>query len=1161
MRVLLIALFMLLVPIGVSAKNISVSIEGAALTSGVPYEISSSPNAGSQATTLVFTISNPDDTGTNLNISSLGVVWGINTEFDSIKVDGVEISGTPSSNVYSIAPLGSVELSVTYTPTAVGQFGAMIDITSNADNISQFSLQFAGYAMSNPEIDIVHEGSSVAVGGTSAITTSPVPGVPYSEVVTVQNLGTSTLNIDYLAENSLTTTNADVLGVAVAKSTLLAGETAELSITYVATTSGAFSLGVLIHSDDADEDFYNFTLTGTASNRTPQADAGPDQLVSSGVDVSLDASASVDPDGDLLDYVWVVLSDPTGLVTLNDNTAARPAFTAPQVWNTQEIVFRLTTSDGLAQSTDEVSIFVAPGVGAELEVFDAIGNPRASGSTISISSASYTNTPETQTITLVNNGSASLVLTNTTASALNNVAVISVIPSAASIAPAGLIFMNISFVPLAPGDFSFDLTLSSNDADEGSYVLSFSGTASNRAPIANAGSDVSTQSGETIILRATDSSDPDGTSLTYLWEQLSGPSVTITNATSEVAEFIAPVVDTTTELIFRVSVADLIDSSVDDVIVTVSPEPLPEIEILSDTNAAILDGATLNIEPNPESDGTPAQEVLTIKNTGTAILSLNSLLVQDLSNVTVSDLAFASSSVMPGEATALTITYTVNAKGAFFIDLDIISNDNDEATYDIILQGVGDNQTPVADAGADQSVVEGQIVNLSARASTDPDGDGLAYSWSQVSGPTVTLNSPTSQSASFTAPSVFDTTNLTFRVTVTDGISVASDDVVVAVYVSTARSHLATAKAFSSIINKKMLSNSTGIVAGRTRDRLTAASFNALQTSGAIASNFDQIDTFFEQPDQLSGNDGWIHVSSDDLLLGIKQQRERQIDESLNAIGSDYALSIDPIDSFIGSRTTGLDTYSSFGIGRYTNKDGAAYDGIGGYIALGADYLFDDTLLIGASFTAESNELAFENEQDGSLRKSGSHLNVYGAFYLDDIFYLETMLGTGGYVNHIEANYSKGETNSRRVDASAKAGMNFDLRPIAASPWGQFAYSREVFDAYITSDNTVVDNFEINASSGAFGLDLRSSQPLWGVLQPYATLGLDIDLSSANDGFLSSGVSFEPRTLEGSLTWGARFDMRSSTDSHFYADVSMDKQGDFQSASSTDLNFKIGISW
>ena len=80
-----------------------------------------------------------------------------------------------------------------------------------------------------------------------------------------------------------------------------------------------------------------------------------------------------------------------------------------------------------------------------------------------------------------------------------------------------------------------------------------------------------------------------------------------------------------------------------------------------------------------------------------------------------------------------------------------------------------DNQPPIADAGPDQTVDEGHLVNLNGSNSTDPD-DGIAsYSWVQISGPQVTLSDPNRQQSTFTAPDVgAGGDSLTFELTVAD---------------------------------------------------------------------------------------------------------------------------------------------------------------------------------------------------------------------------------------------------------------------------------------------------------------------------------------------------------------------------------------------------------
>lgn len=91
------------------------------------------------------------------------------------------------------------------------------------------------------------------------------------------------------------------------------------------------------------------------------------------------------------------------------------------------------------------------------------------------------------------------------------------------------------------------------------------------------------------------------------------------------------------------------------------------------------------------------------------------------------------------------------------------------------------NTPPVANAGADFAVDEGDTAMLSGALSTDDDGDALGYSWEQIAGPTVTLADADTAAPSFTAPSVLADTELTFRLTVSDAVDSATDEVTVTV--------------------------------------------------------------------------------------------------------------------------------------------------------------------------------------------------------------------------------------------------------------------------------------------------------------------------------------------------------------------------------------------
>ena len=77
----------------------------------------------------------------------------------------------------------------------------------------------------------------------------------------------------------------------------------------------------------------------------------------------------------------------------------------------------------------------------------------------------------------------------------------------------------------------------------------------NAAPVADAGADQQANAGSVVTLNASGSYDPDGTLSAYQWTQLTGPTVTIRNANSAVASFVAPA-SGGADLSFKVVITD-----------------------------------------------------------------------------------------------------------------------------------------------------------------------------------------------------------------------------------------------------------------------------------------------------------------------------------------------------------------------------------------------------------------------------------------------------------------------------------------------------------------------------------------------------------------------------------------------------------------------------
>jgi len=96
-------------------------------------------------------------------------------------------------------------------------------------------------------------------------------------------------------------------------------------------------------------------------------------------------------------------------------------------------------------------------------------------------------------------------------------------------------------------------------------------------------------------------------------------------------------------------------------------------------------------------------------------------------------------------------------------------------TIDVVI-----NAAPTANAGADRTVSANIQIVLDGTSSTDSDGLISKYTWTQISGTTVTLSNDTTTASSFVAP-VFSST-LSFTLTIMDtGGLVASDTVTIVV--------------------------------------------------------------------------------------------------------------------------------------------------------------------------------------------------------------------------------------------------------------------------------------------------------------------------------------------------------------------------------------------
>jgi len=529
---------------------------------------------------------------------------------------------------------------------------------------------------------------------------------------------------------------------------------------------------------------YSFNLPGTDSmpglaseNVAPVADAGDDQEVQPGDEVTLDGSASSDADGDDLTYLWTQTGGET--VTLSSATAKAPRFTAPATAGA--LTFSLVMNDGLADSeADEVTITVKAPANAQGALSQSANVVRATmiGDSCTIYVEHYlVNDTPTALIQLAYNydkyyaggafyqyynGLGTITSTGSRVTAEILATCLGIDASKVTITSQNGAEAGGEAAYLADEGMNLDFVVSVPAAGRkaGAYSFNLPGTDSmpglaseNVAPVADAGEDQEVQPGDAVTLDGSASSDADGDDLTYLWTQTGGETVTLSSATGKAPRFTAPA--TAGALTFSLVMNDgLADSEADEVVVTVAGANTRPFASAG-TGLRVLPGTFVSLDGSGsgDEDGDDLTYLWT-QTEGTTVT---------LSDATAAQPTFTA----PDQPSDLTFSLVVNDG----------TEDSEPDTVTILV--MEPNQPPLADAGEDQEVESGATVTLDGSGSSDPEEDALNYAWKQTDGPDVTLESSgTGDSQTFTAPTIApgdEDVVLTFSLSVHDGMSYSEE--------------------------------------------------------------------------------------------------------------------------------------------------------------------------------------------------------------------------------------------------------------------------------------------------------------------------------------------------------------------------------------------------
>ncbi len=304
---------------------------------------------------------------------------------------------------------------------------------------------------------------------------------------------------------------------------------------------------------------------------------------------------------------------------------------------------------------------------------------------------------------------------------------------------------------------TFQLTVTDNGGLQDTETCIVNVTWENNPPTADAGPDQTVDEGVIVTLDGSNSSDPDNSIASYLWEQTGGISVALSDTTAVQPTFTAPDVGPDGEsLTFQLTVTDSGGlQSTDSCIVNITGDNDPP-NADAGPDQTVDEGETVTLDGSNSTD--PDDGIASYLWTQTAGTPAT------LSDPTAVQPTFTSPN-LGSDGESLTFQLTVTDNGGL------------QDTETCIVNVTWENNPPTADAGPDQTVDEGVIVTLDGSNSSDPDNSIASYLWEQTGGISVALSDTTAVQPTFTAPDVGpDGESLTFQLTVTDSGGLQSTD-------------------------------------------------------------------------------------------------------------------------------------------------------------------------------------------------------------------------------------------------------------------------------------------------------------------------------------------------------------------------------------------------
>ena len=271
--------------------------------------------------------------------------------------------------------------------------------------------------------------------------------------------------------------------------------------TFKADIAGTYVIKLVVSDGKLSSAAATATVVASLNNSAPVAKAGAAQSVSVLADVTLDGTASLDADGNLLTYRWAIVSKPEGSeAVLKFSTTPIPKFTADKIGI---YVVGLVVNDGRFDSEPSV---------VTVQAFAANAAPVANAGpaqNVVVGTSAQLDGRASSDANL-DQLTFNWTLVSVTADSL------SAIVSKNSSTP--------TFTPDQPGTYVFSLIVNDGKVDSAVSVMVITASKANVAPVASAGENQSVYINAIVKLDGALSLDANYDPLTYKWTLVSVPS-------------------------------------------------------------------------------------------------------------------------------------------------------------------------------------------------------------------------------------------------------------------------------------------------------------------------------------------------------------------------------------------------------------------------------------------------------------------------------------------------------------------------------------------------------------------------------------------------------------------------------------------------------------